>query len=131
MQPDDACKVAGVLVGEGGGCDPGPRGQRLSGEDVHILLGDGHPGVVEKKLLLPAQLRFVQLPGLHRGQRRVGAGRGGRVEGLFAEDLHRPEMEPPGQRAVVRLEELVRRFDLLGVPTQQGGDAALRRTVAQ
>ena len=60
MQPDDACKVAGVLVGEGGGCDPGPRGQRLSGEDVHILLGDGHPGVVEKKLLLPAQLRREQ-----------------------------------------------------------------------
>ena len=40
-------------------------------------------------------------------------------------------LEPPGQRAIVRLEELVRRFDLLGVPTQQGGDAALRRTVAQ
>ena len=35
------------------------------------------------------------------------------------------------KRAVVRLKELVRRFDLLGVPTQQGGDAALRRAVAQ
>ena len=31
----------------------------------------GHPGVVEKKLLLPAQLRFVQLPGLHRDKHKV------------------------------------------------------------
>ena len=60
--------------------------------DVHVLLGDGHPGVVQQELLLPAELLLVQLSGLHRGQRRVGAGCGRRIERLFAEDLHRQSL---------------------------------------
>ena len=116
MQSDDACEVVRVFVGEGGRRDRRPCGQRLPGEDVHVLFGDGHPGVVQQELLLPAELLFVQLSGLHRGQRRVGAGCGRRIERFFAEDLHRPELEPRGQRAVVRLKELVGRFDVLSVP---------------
>ena len=77
------------------------------------------------------QLLRVQRRGLHRLERRFAAGRGGRVERLFAEDLHGVEVEPLCHRAVVRLKELVGRFDLLGIAAEQRDDAALRRAVAQ
>ena len=40
-------------------------------------------------------------------------------------------MQPLCHRAVVRLKQLLRSADVLGVAAQQGGDAALRRAVAQ
>ena len=40
-------------------------------------------------------------------------------------------MQPLCHRAVVRFKQLFRGADVLGVAAQQGGDAALRRAVAQ
>ena len=40
-------------------------------------------------------------------------------------------MQPRRHRAIVRLKQLLRAADVLGIAAQQRGDAALRRAVAQ
>ena len=87
VQADDAGKIAGVFLRQRGSSHRTAGGKGLFCQQAHVFLSHCHPGVVQQQLLFFAQLLRIQ-PGLpHRSQRRFAAGRGGRVERLFAEDL--------------------------------------------
>ena len=131
MQTDDAGKIAGVFLRQRRGSHRTAGGKGLFCQQAHVFLSHGHPGVVQQQLLFFAQLLLVQ-PGLpHRGQRRFAAGRGGRVEGLCPEHRRRVKVQALCHRAVIRREQLIGRFDLLGIAAEQRRDAALGRAVAQ
>ena len=124
VQADDAGKIARVFLRQRGGSHRTAGGKGLFCQQAHVLLSHGHPGVVQQQLLFFAQLLLIQ-PGLpHRGQRRFAAGRGGRVEGLCPEHRRRVEVQVLCHRAVIRREQLVGRFDLLGVAAGEGGGTA-------
>ena len=110
MQADDAGKIARIFLRQGGCFHLRAGSQCLLCQQGHVLFGDSQPGVVQQQLLFFAQLVRVQRFRLHRGQRGRRAGRGRRVQELFAKGSRRVQMQMGG---IVRLTGFILRITAL------------------